>query len=395
MELSVNTQKPSFFILFLLISFASISAIFYTPALPAIAQFFHITADHAQLTLILYLVGFAVGQLCYGPISNRYGRKPVVCFGLFLAVLSSFLCGLSAEFHAFWLLLVFRMMQAMGACVGMMMTFTIVADYYKTGTARINTLLILSIAVLPPVATVIGGFIVQHVNWQACFYFITVYGIFVLLLCLRLPETCPQVDRHALKVGNIIRGYLAQLTHSQFMLFSIFMGCVTSIVYIFAAESPFIAIHLMGLSPSAYGVWVLLPYLGLAISCLVSAKLAHRVKLTRMIRIGMTAILFFSLVMWFCFSRGWVNEFSLFFLTGFIFFFEIFVFANSATLATLISENKSNASAVMNFFNVGIPVIALQMFGLVPGVDPTAMPIGLTLLMLIVIVLSFFIKVDY
>ncbi len=394
MEVS-SVQKPSFFILFFLISFASLSAVFYTPALPAMTRFFHVTNAQTQLTLVLYLVGFALGQLSYGPLSNRYGRKPVLYFGLIIAIVSSLLCALSAVWHQFWLLLVFRFFQAVGSCVGMMMSFTIVTDYHKKGVARITALLILSFALLPPFGTMIGGFIVQHINWQTCFYFLTFYGIFLLLLSFRLPETCLNVDHHALKLGNLIRGYLAQFKHRQFMLLAITMGFASSFIYLFAAESPFIGLHIIKLTPSVYGVWIWLTYLGMMAGSLLSAYLSPRFKLMRLVRIGISMMFLFSVLMWIAFMLGWINVFSLFFPMAINFLFEIFVFSNSATLATMISENKSNASAVMNFFNVGIPMVMVQLLSMVHGIHPAMMPFVLTLIMAFLIVLSFFLRVEH
>ena len=170
-----SVKKPHFFTLFLLMSFASVAAVSYTPALPAITRFFHITEGTAQLTLTLYLLGFALGQLCYGPIANRFGRKPTLYAGLVLAIVSSILCASAGAFHAFGMLVVFRITQALGTAVGMVMSFTIAADYYQQRVARVHALLVLSLGVMSPLSAILGGFLVQHINWESCFYFLAIY----------------------------------------------------------------------------------------------------------------------------------------------------------------------------------------------------------------------------
>src|SRR5436190_17052493 len=105
--MNTNTHL-SFFTLLLLISFASVNAVLFTPALPAIANFFAISDSTAQLTITWFLVGYAIGQLIYGPIANRYGRKPALYVGISLQIFSSLLCVLAGKLHLYSLLVTAR-----------------------------------------------------------------------------------------------------------------------------------------------------------------------------------------------------------------------------------------------------------------------------------------------
>src|SRR3990167_470523 len=107
-----TTQKLPFITLLLLISFASVNAVLFTPALPNIANFFSIANDTAQQTISLFLIGYALGQLVYGPLANRYGRKPALYLGISLQIISSLLCVLAGITHQFWLLILGRFLLA-------------------------------------------------------------------------------------------------------------------------------------------------------------------------------------------------------------------------------------------------------------------------------------------
>ena len=100
-----------FFTLLLLISFASVNAVLFTPALPEIAEYFHINADIAEHTVTFFLMGYALGQLIYGPLANRFGRKPALYLGITLQIISCFICVLSSVVDAYWLLLVGRFLN--------------------------------------------------------------------------------------------------------------------------------------------------------------------------------------------------------------------------------------------------------------------------------------------
>lgn len=105
--------KLPFITLLLLISFASVNAVLFTPALPGIAYFFGISADTAQQTITWFLIGYALGQLLYGPIANRFGRKPALYAGIGLQIVSSLLCVLAGVLHQYWLLVVARFLLAL------------------------------------------------------------------------------------------------------------------------------------------------------------------------------------------------------------------------------------------------------------------------------------------
>ena len=204
----LTARKLAFILLFLLISFGSVSAVLFTPALPQISAYFGVSNSAAQLTITLFLVGYAVGQLLYGPLANGFGRKTALYIGIGLEIISSLICVLSANLHAFWLLVVARLLMALGASVGLKMSFTLVADCYTSEeSTNIISHLMIAFAITPGLGVALGGLLTQHLGWQSCFYFLALYGIFLFCLAYRMPETAATIDRNALKFSNITDKY--------------------------------------------------------------------------------------------------------------------------------------------------------------------------------------------
>jgi DHA1 family bicyclomycin/chloramphenicol resistance-like MFS transporter len=144
--------------LLLLISFASVNAVLFTPALPTIAHYFGVAEDTAQQTITLFLIGYALGQLIYGPLANRFGRKPALYIGITLQILSSLLCVLAGVLNEFWLLVLGRFLLALGSAVGLKMTFTLVNESYEPKVAsRKMSYLMLAFAITPGIGVAVGG----------------------------------------------------------------------------------------------------------------------------------------------------------------------------------------------------------------------------------------------
>ena len=143
-----------------------------------------------SLTITLFLVGYAVGQLLYGPLGNRFGRKMALYLGIGLEIISCFFCAAASPLHAFWLLLLARLLMALGASVGLQMTFTLVADTYTQHEARKRIAhLMIAFAITPALGVAIGGFLTDDFSWTANFYFMAFYGAFLLILAAKMPET--------------------------------------------------------------------------------------------------------------------------------------------------------------------------------------------------------------
>jgi DHA1 family bicyclomycin/chloramphenicol resistance-like MFS transporter len=356
----LNTlPKPSVFILVLLVSFGSISGVLFTPALPQIAEQLGLSQGTAQLAITLFLVGYAFGLLPYGPLSERFGRKPATYLGISIALLGCFLVLLVDKFPFFSLFLWGRLLNALGSCVGLKIAFTMVGDSYKDEKAtRIISYLMLSFAIAPALAIGIGGALTTHFGWMSCFYFQTAYSLFILTLAYFLPETCQKKDRHALKLHAMAAGYLQKITNPKLILCSLLMGGGASIIYLFAAEAPFIGIGQIGLSPQHYGILNLIPASGLVFGALLANALRRTPPLAS-IRIGVLSAIAFTALMLLLFLLGFINAWTLFLPMPLIYIGESLVYANSSSLVMSHAQNKSYASATMGFLTMSSCVVIL------------------------------------
>lgn len=372
-----ESRKPQLWILLLLVSFASVSAVLFTPALPSIASFFNVSMAQSQLTITAFLIGYALGQLPYGPLANRLGRKITLYIGISLAILGSLLCAFSSSMQSFELLVFARFLQALGACVGLKVSFTMIADVYnQTDATRIFSYVIMAFAIMPGLAIAVGGLLVQMFHWESCFYFLSFFGAALLCLSARLPETAKSLDRAALKLSSVIEGYRLKFKNQRLVTSAIVMGCGTAIVYIFAAKAPFIGITLMGMQPKAFGIYNLIPVLGMLLGAYFAAKLAGRLSVLNILLMGMIACLFMTLSMLIPFFLGILNPNTLFFPMLLVYASESLIFANISSLGLSHAKNKSNGSAVLNFINLGIAVIAVLLLEFIYPDSALVMPVS-------------------
>lgn len=379
-------KAPPLFILLFLVSFASVSAVLFTPALPEITQKLGITISDAQLTMSLFLIGYALGNLPYGPLSNRFGRKPALFFGISLAIFGSLLILLAGAFQLFWLFVLARFLTALGSSAGLKVVFTMIGDVYERekATKRISYCM-LAFSMGPGLAIALGGFLTKQFGWESCFYFLTVYSIFLLILTFYLPETCKELDRDALQLKKIATGYLSKLKNKKLITCALLIGCGTAFAYLFASVAPFIGIKLIGLSPDTYGLLYFIPSSGMVIGSLLSLHFAGKANAFFLIWIGILIALSSSLVMFLLFLFKIITPFSLFLPMPFIFIGLSFIFANASSLALTHAKNKSNASAMMHFINIGTSVLTLFFVELIPFHQAFILPlffIGISVILL-------------
>lgn len=361
--------KPAlpFPVLLMMISFASVNAVMFTPALPDIATFFDVSHDSAQLTITWFLVGYACGQLFYGPIANRYGRKPALYCGIILQIISSLICVLAGVIDAFWLLVIGRLMLALGSGVGLKMTFTLVNECYepKAATKKISYL-ILSFAITPGLSAALGGVLNHHFGWMSCFIACTIYGCLLAIMATRLPETMTEADYDALKWKHLIRHYAEQFKIRSLILGAMIMGITTCFVYSFAAVAPFVAIDILGFNSAEYGIANIIPSIGLMIGSLVSAKLSDTIAPGTMIRTGIILTAIASLIMLFSVYRHASAINSVFIPMMLVYMGLSSILANAASIAMRDVTDKAHGSAVMNFINMGFATITVLIIGWLP-----------------------------
>lgn len=261
----------------------------YLPSLPDIARIFQVSAAQVQLTISSYLVGFAAGQLIYGPLSDRYGRKPVLLGANVLFFVATALC---AAAPSNTLLIVARALQAVGGCGGIVLARAIVRDLYSGSRAGRELSLIASVMALAPViAPLIGGVLHSAFGWRSSFILLAVFGIALTAAVWRsLPETMEKSGREPTSLTSTIRVFGRFLADANFVAN---MGLVVfSFGGLFAwiSGTSFVLQNLYGLGPIEFGVAFAIGSVGYMSGAMLAARIVGPLGLDRTMGIGAGAL---------------------------------------------------------------------------------------------------------
>lgn len=358
-------QNISFLTLLLMISFASVNAVLFTPALPAIANFFMVSASEAQQTITIFLLGYALGQLMYGPLASRYGRKKTLYIGIFIQILSSIACVLSGYLHDYAVLVIARFFLAIGSGVGLKMTFTLVSENYEPKVASQKiAYLMLSFAITPGLSIALGGVLNQHFGWMSCFYAGLLYGVLLLVLVSRLPAFSETLDVYAFQLSHLKHGYVSSFKNRKVFLGGLLMGSATSVIYVFSALAPFIGMNILGLNSAQYGMANILPAAGLALGSILSVQFVKKYTLQQVMFSGIIVATLGVLFMFVAVGLNTPIIVKLFMPMFFIYIGLSWVLANVAAIAMAHAQDKAHGSAVMNFLNMSTATIAVLVAGL-------------------------------
>lgn len=344
----------------------------YLPAFPAIASGLGAHSSEVERTLAAYLLGMAAAQLIYGPLADRYGRKPPLYGALILYILASAGCALAPTVE---FLTLSRVLQAMGGAAGMVIPRAVVRDHYSTQeAARALSMLMLIMGIAPILAPLIGSQILAWVGWRGIFVTITLCGIALLLTLSKvMVESLAPANQVKLSWGNIFRTYGGLLLHRRFMAFALSGGLASATMFGYIVGSPRLFIEHFGVTPQTYGL-----LFGLNATCLitgsqVSARLLRQhspVKilpwaLGGMMTAGVLALLF-----------ALTGQASLQSVMGCMLFFMFcygFVGPNSAALALADQGHQlGSASAMMGTLSIscgalaGLLISLMQMNGPLP-----------------------------
>jgi DHA1 family bicyclomycin/chloramphenicol resistance-like MFS transporter len=251
-------RAPPLIILALVTAIAPAALHMLVPALPLLAMVFAAPAGAVQLALTLFLAGIAAGQLVYGPVSDRFGRRPVLLAGLALFLAGTVLCGLAWSLPT---LIVGRALEALGGCAGMVLGRAIVRDVYdreRSASALATIMMVMSLA--PSLSPLVGAYLAEWGGWRSDFVLLGAVGAAVLVLtAARLEET------HAPAPVNLVGmvGSFVVLLRSPAFLGVAFATAFTSASWFtFLAAAPYLLSGLLHEPPSTYGLMILLPMAG-------------------------------------------------------------------------------------------------------------------------------------
>jgi MFS transporter, DHA1 family, multidrug resistance protein len=260
------------------------------PSLPTITLSFNAGPESVQLTLSLFLVGYAGAQLFCGPISDRFGRRSVLIGGLAIYTLGGFACAVSPNIET---LVTARLVQGCGACVGPVIGRAVVRDH-MTGPRAVQTLsyITLTMSLAPLIAPILGGFLVKHVGWQAIFVFLGTFGLLLFAATVLLfPESLRNPDPTALRLSRLAANAGAFFSNRRSVGCALVNGFVFAGLFSFLSGSPFVLINVYGVPVDEFGFYFAMSAAGLIIGAFINGRLAHRFSSEQVMRGGFAVLL--------------------------------------------------------------------------------------------------------
>jgi len=244
--------------LFILILLGMLSAFgpfvtdMYLPSLPAMGEYFNTSSSMVQLGLTTSMVGLAVGQIFFGPLSDRYGRRIPLQVAMWLFIVSTVLCLFAQDIHQF---VAFRLIQGIAGAGGIVIARSIATDKFS-GKELAKMLAVIGAinGVAPVVAPIIGGIFTEAIGWQGIFGILLVLGMLLLAGCIRFQESLPAENRLATKWADTFNSFKVVLRNKQYICYVLQLAFAQGVLFAYIASSPFIIQQHYGYSPFAFSM---------------------------------------------------------------------------------------------------------------------------------------------
>ncbi len=344
------TQGHRFFIfiiLGLLSAIGPFSIDMYLPGFDAIAASLDTTVAHVQWSLTSFFIGIASGQIVYGPLLDRFGRKVPLIVGLVIYIAASISCALTNSADH---LIAYRFVQALGSCGGMVASRAMVRDFFgPTESAKVFSMLMLVIGISPILAPSVGSFVMAHWDWHGIFVVLALIttGILAAVIFF-LPESQGPNPEMSLLPRPITRSYWEVFRNRQFITYAFAGGLASSGLYAYLAGSPYVMISIYGLDEGQYGL-----VFALIASALITASQLNRHLLTKYSseKIARIALVVQSAIGLLLVGLCLTDYINLYVMVTLIFLFlgsQGFVFPNTSALALgPFSKLAGSASALL------------------------------------------------
>ncbi|MSP47941.1 MAG: Bcr/CflA family efflux MFS transporter [Alphaproteobacteria bacterium] len=287
--MTASGRRPPLILLVLATAIGGLSMNIFIPSMPGLVRAFATDIATVQLTLTLYLAGIAVGQLVYGPLSDHYGRRPMMLAGLGLYALAALVASLAQTIDV---LILGRIAQAFGGCAGMVITRAIIRDVYdRDRAASVLGYVTMAMTVAPAMAPVLGGYLDLWFSWRAGLWVLSGYGIALFLGCLFYLNETLKEPQPTIGVLPILHSYRMLLRRPAFLGYAFGVGLSTACFFAFLAGAPYLMIEVLKRPPSDYGIWFVIVSLGYFIGNFLTGRLSGRLGVDRMVTIGAAMVL--------------------------------------------------------------------------------------------------------
>jgi MFS transporter, DHA1 family, multidrug resistance protein len=336
----------------------------YLPAFAEIARDFGTTPATVSLSVTSYFIGFAVGQLIYGPLLDRFGRKKPLYVGLLLYIFTCIGCMQSGSIEA---MIAFRFLQALGGCVAGVAAIAMVRDFFPVEeSAKVLSLLILILGLSPLLAPTFGGFITVWLGWKSIFIVLAIIVLIILLLVFFFLPVGREPDKSvSLKVGHMSSTFADIFRVRQFSVYTIAGAFSFASLFLYVAGSPVIFMDIFKVSPQVYGGIFALLSVGFIGSNQLNILLLKKFKSEQLFRVALVAQVFINIAFLVAAFNGWLGLTS----TIVMLFLSLsslgLIYPNASALALApFTRNIGSASALLGFLQIGVAGLASGGVGL-------------------------------
>jgi DHA1 family bicyclomycin/chloramphenicol resistance-like MFS transporter len=345
-------------ILGLLTAVGPFSIDMYLPAFPAIAQSLHTTVAQVMLSLSSFFVGISVGQMVYGPLLERYGRKRPLYAGLCIYLVASIGCALATSVNA---LILFRLLQALGGCVGLVASRAIVRDLFEVHeNAKVFSLLMLVVAVSPIIAPTVGGYVTAVLGWRWVFGILIVINVFILLgVYFLLPESKPPDPTFSLRAGAITKNFVEILKHPQFYTYALTGAISYAGLCAYISGSPHVFMEIFRVNEKQYGWIFAIIAIGIISASQINSRLVGRYSSEQIIRTASLCQSGIGLVLAALTFAGWAELYTTIFLIFLFLGCQGMLFPNASALSLApFGHQAGSASALMGALQMSVGACA-------------------------------------
>ncbi|ODR17957.1 multidrug effflux MFS transporter [Mycolicibacterium porcinum] len=363
-------------VLALLTAVAPLSIDMYLPAFPAMAAEFGTSASAVQFTLTSFMVGLASGQLIIGPLSDRFGRRPLMLAGTFVCILAGVACALAPNIAA---LTAFRFVQGFSGAAGVVLSRAVVADRaHGAVAARAFSLMMIINGAAPVLAPLIGGSLMGVIGWRGVFWILAGLAVAMFIgVVAVLPETHPKDRRHTGGVTAMLSDARSVLTNRGYIGYTLAFAFGFTVMFAYISASPFVLQNVLGLSPLHYSFAFAANAAGIVIVNAVNARIVGRFGQRRLLHLGVGLLVLFSVLLVVDALLGPVLWASLLLLWGAVASLGL-VAANATSLALdQVRHAAGTGSAALGALQFGLAAVVSPIVGL--GGDHTALPMAVAM----------------
>lgn len=367
---------------------AALSLDMYLPAFPAIANDLGVAESAVQQTMATFLLGFAIGQMIYGPLSDSLGRRKVILLGLCLYGLVSIFCALSGDITD---LTTYRLIQGLAGASGSVLGRAVIRDVFQgPDLTKALSLLMLVLTAAPMAAPLIGALVLDLWDWRAIFWTLSAYAcLWSILILIFVPETLAPDKRVTLNPTFLFSAFKQVLTHRKAMGYTLSASLGFAGMFAYISATPFIYMTIFGVSPSGYALFFAANIVSMAGFSALNRRVAHKYPLPRLMTFIIWVLILSASVLLlnatFGFGGVWGLAVPLFFFVG-----CLSPMAANGISGTLepFGQFAGTASSLFGLFQFGLGSVAGFVVSLLN--DGTAMPMAYIILACAVLSFSIF-----